>query len=1083
MELKDAPPSLVSRKAATAVAAIRELHVALDCPNEAAFLSTLRTSSIISFPYPVSLTRYFYRVHLRQYPCVHCIRSKVSKPNTRCIKPSVKRQLATDTCFIDTDRGKQPKLVCTGTIEELGSTHDLPMKYTSEDIRSALIERLKQDTYLEVCPDEITADPESSTGKAAKLFSGSSLAHLTSTTVPTATHVALAESYVKKVKSKLRSVQSQLEAANSVPMPLYFASTTFDSVSRKTSFTSSQGTYSATAPAVLRGEEPLDYKALISIKAGDVVLAYKREEDRSAVFVVVLDHEFSSGKPAVTAGFSLETKKSTSAGKGKYAKWTKVTSYPDYSRKTLQSLSKQGAAESAKNKRRQEKSRKKLEGQLKAPSLAESTRLDLVRQLKDSPPLESELELEEVITPPAVQTQGGEVSVASNLSSLETKSVDPPAITDPPAQPEPVQDQAPIQQDPSPEQTATSPTPEPEPSEPLRRSSRRSKKEVNYRSTTKDYKSMHVDYEVGRVVHGHIRLQPKSTRSRGSRRKRKLEDLKKVRSVVQTSISEAVKESPDDKDKVHQAVKDEWDQVTSAPSGEKKVLKLVRKTPSVKGKMVVPCLVFMRKKVNQATGKLIKWKARLVGGGHRQDPSAYPKSDISVPTLDHASLLLLLALLMKRKDCKFYQMDFPGAYLKASLESEVYMKIDKQSVSILKESHPETIESTRDDGTIVARIQKALYGLKESGGLFRDKVVEVFKEFGLYQLESHPCILQKKLEDGKYFFACVYVDDVTIGTSVEGVAERLAPHCDQVPPGLELVRGDKFSFLGVSIHFDYTSRTIRYDTSVYIEELRAKFDTTSEESVPCGSDLVRDDPSAKQLSSPTEYKSLVMALFYIAKKIRADTLFPVAYLATECASPTTDHMLKALRTLAYLKGTADLKLVHNCSSDSVSKLFALIDASYATHKDMKGHTGAFFTDMSSSPLFWSSSKQKVVGKSSTDTEVTGTHCHMNSVETLKSLHDETTGGKGPVILLQDNLSAKFPVERGGSSSDKSKHMKVRYFYIKEKVDEGIVEIQHKRTDEVWADLLTKPVTSKKKFAPMRPKTPSPQPEDKYYYHG
>ena len=154
MELKDAPPSLTSRKAATAVSAIRELHVALDCPSEAALISTLRTSSVINFPYPLSLVRYFYRVHLRQYPCTHCLRSKVTKPKTGYTKPSVKRQLCTDVRFIDTEKGKQPKLVCTDTVEEFGSTYDLPMSYNSEDIRSALTERLKADSYLEVCPDE-----------------------------------------------------------------------------------------------------------------------------------------------------------------------------------------------------------------------------------------------------------------------------------------------------------------------------------------------------------------------------------------------------------------------------------------------------------------------------------------------------------------------------------------------------------------------------------------------------------------------------------------------------------------------------------------------------------------------------------------------------------------------------------------------------------------------------------------------------------------------------------------------------------------------------------------------------------------
>ena len=107
---------------------------------------------------------------------------------------------------------------------------------------------------------------------------------------------------------------------------------------------------------------------------------------------------------------------------------------------------------------------------------------------------------------------------------------------------------------------------------------------------------------------------------------------------------------------------------------------------------------------------------------------------IRVPTLDHASLLMFLFIMMKKKDYKIYQMDFPGAYLKADLETEIYMRINKPTVDILKESHPEIIPDRRDDGTLISRIQKAIYGLKESGKLFRDKSVEVLREFGLEQL-------------------------------------------------------------------------------------------------------------------------------------------------------------------------------------------------------------------------------------------------------------------------------------------------------------------------------------------------------------
>ena len=176
-----------------------------------------------------------------------------------------------------------------------------------------------------------------------------------------------------------------------------------------------------------------------------------------------------------------------------------------------------------------------------------------------------------------------------------------------------------------------------------------------------------------------------------------------------------------------------------------------------------------------------------------------------------------------------------------------------------------------------------------------------------------------------------------------------------------------------------------------------------------------------------------------------------------------------------------MELVHNCNANGDSGLYAFVDASYATHSDMKGHTGALILDELMNLFYSSSNKQKLMGKSSTDAEIIGAHSTINTIKSLKALQDELTEGKGPVILFQDNLSAKYVMEHGDSTSDKSKHMKVRYFYIKEKVDDKIVEIRYRQTEKIWAGMLTKPITNKKTFALMRSVIMNFQPGDKYYF--
>ena len=61
------------------------------------------------------------------------------------------------------------------------------------------------------------------------------------------------------------------------------------------------------------------------------------------------------------------------------------------------------------------------------------------------------------------------------------------------------------------------------------------------------------------------------------------------------------------------------------------------------------------------------------------------------------------------------------------------------------------------------------------------------------------------------------------------------------------------------------------------------------------------------------------------------------------------------------------------------------------------------------------------------------------------------------ILYQDNKSIILLVTNGRSSSSKrTKDINHRYFFIKEKVVCGNLEIRHALTEEMWSDVLTKP---------------------------
>ncbi len=123
---------------------------------------------------------------------------------------------------------------------------------------------------------------------------------------------------------------------------------------------------------------------------------------------------------------------------------------------------------------------------------------------------------------------------------------------------------------------------------------------------------------------------------------------------------------------------------------------------------------------------------------------------------------------------------------------------------------------------------------------------------------------------------------------------------------------------------------------------------------------------------------------------------------------------------------------------------------------MKSHSGMVYT-AGGGTFLAKSTKQSVVSKSSTEAEVIAASDGCNDLLSLMEFINFQTGRQGKAVLLQDNTSAIYLEKNGKSSSNKTKHMKIRYFWIKDKVASGELEIQHLPTDSMWTDMLTKPL--------------------------
>jgi hypothetical protein len=112
------------------------------------------------------------------------------------------------------------------------------------------------------------------------------------------------------------------------------------------------------------------------------------------------------------------------------------------------------------------------------------------------------------------------------------------------------------------------------------------------------------------------------------------------------------------------------------------------------------------------------------------------------------------------------------------------------------------------------------------------------------------------------------------------------------------------------------------------------------------------------------------------------------------------------------------------------------------------------------PLEAKSGKQKNVTKSSTEAELVALSDHAGRGIILRNFLAGQGYGTVPVIIYQDNMSCMAIMARGGPTSERSRHINIRYFWLCERIKLGEVVLVHRATTLIYANVLTKPLQGK-----------------------
>ncbi len=470
-----------------------------------------------------------------------------------------------------------------------------------------------------------------------------------------------------------------------------------------------------------------------------------------------------------------------------------------------------------------------------------------------------------------------------------------------------------------------------------------------------------------------------------------------------------------------------------AAIGENKVWSTVERPKDVK------CLttrwVFTKKK-NGA------FKARLVVRGFEEN-RYFSFYETYAPVVQMSSVRIFLALSLPF--CReIRQLDVRNAFLNSRLKEPVYVEV------------PEGVKVSEGVQSPVLKLAGALYGLKESPKLWNSTLNECLSSIGFRRSKIDECFYVKE-DQGRedLVYLVVYVDDMLIcgqqRETVEAVIEKLQKKfkCKDL--------GTVKSFLGLEIAHDLRKDEIRLSQKGMIRKVADRFRIMECNPVhtPIEERLVIDLNEIKhqecEMGVVTEFKQLLGCLMYIMLGTRPDICYCVSFFGQFQNVANKNLVNYLMRVLCYLYTTINLDLVFRKTNNFELKMY--VDADWANCPSSRKSFSGYCTFLSSNLIQWCTRKQSLVSLSTSDAEIIAlcdATCSALSIFNL--LKDLDMCFKHSVSIFEDNENC---IRFAEGINRKSKHLDVKFYFVRELVENGTIKIYPIASCQQVADTLTK----------------------------
>ena len=482
--------------------------------------------------------------------------------------------------------------------------------------------------------------------------------------------------------------------------------------------------------------------------------------------------------------------------------------------------------------------------------------------------------------------------------------------------------------------------------------------------------------------------------------------------------------------------------------------------------------VFKLKRLPDGTPS--RFKARFCARGDLQREGV-DFFDTYAPVVQWSTIRLLLSTVLT-EGWATRQVDYTNAFAQADLREEVYLEFPK-------------IFGPKSGASVVLKLIKSLYGLRQAPRTFFEKLRDGLLERGYTQSENDPCLFMKQ-----GILCVVYFDDTIFAGADSavleeeirqlGVSETEQRHTFQLRN-----EGEVGAFLGIQIT-KTGPRTFEMLQTGLIAKVLATANMTdcNGVSTPTGPTPVGLDQDGLPFAESWKYRTIVGMLMFLSANTRPDISYAVHQAARFSHAPRQSHAIAVKRILRYLKATSDKGMIMTPTTEQ--RVDCYVDSDFAgnfavehSHNpvSVKSRTG-YVIMYRGSPLMWVSKMQTQVALSTMEAEyvalsqsmrdlipirqllqemlrivfdVTPTikyHSHSKAFEDVKDGSMLSTIEQSTVY--EDN-HACLKFARMAQLSPRTKHIGIPYHWFRAKVESLDIIIQPIATNKQLADQFTK----------------------------